>query len=105
MYTQYVELEEGCVEMLAQEICKRNNVAYDEAYLGYVHDIKRIKNLTCSSEDDYDFIKKIFDIPVDKRYSYFKELVDGFENRNMSIRWGIHNELQEILKRMRGIRK
>lgn len=70
-FIKYRPLEEGCVEMFAQEICKVNDIPYHTAYKNYVRDLRMINSITRYG-DDFKFAKDLFDIPLPNRYNWLR---------------------------------
>ena len=74
-YILYQRLEEGTVELLAQEICKKNDVSFRGAYPETVKRLRMIISIT-KTGDSFDFAKQLFDIPLPMRYNWLKEKAD-----------------------------
>lgn len=74
-YILHQKLEEGTVELFAQEICKKNDVAYRGAYPQTVKRLRMIISIT-KVEDSFDFAKQLFDIPLPKRYNWLRQKAD-----------------------------
>lgn len=70
-FIKYKPLEEGCVELFAQEICKVNEIPYHMAYKNYVRDLRIINSITRYG-DDFKFAKDLFDIPLLNRYNWLR---------------------------------
>lgn len=74
---EYFKLEEGTVEYLAEEICENQGIAYNPMYKSYVGKLREICEIT-GQKDEYDFAKKIFEIPLSERYNYLDELRNNY---------------------------
>lgn len=68
-YLRHRAAEEGAVELFAQEICKKNGVAFKGAYLEEVKPLCIINNILRNG-DRYSFAKQVFDIPLPERYNW-----------------------------------
>ncbi len=75
IYKQHQGIEEGAVELFAQEICSQNNVAFKVAYLEEVTKLHIINNILRNG-DRYSFAKQLFDIPLPERYNWLRKQAD-----------------------------
>ena len=98
VYLNHKKVEEGSVEYLAQEICKRSNIPFDKSYASLVKLLHDLKIITKPSQDEYDFAKSLLEVPLDARYNYIKELVDGYKNTSKNIRMSVSARLDKILQ-------
>ena len=73
IYEEYKRIEEGSVEYLAQEICKRNSLPFTGSYSKRVNALRELRELIFPEMDDYNFAKKLIEIPVAKRYNYLNK--------------------------------
>ena len=76
----FKNIEEGSVELLAQEICHAKGIKigqFDYSYTPYVDALRQINKLSGAYKTDYDFAKAVFDKPLEKRAEYLKSLGDG----------------------------
>lgn len=76
----YKNIEEGSVELLAQEICKKNNIPigqFDYSYSSYVDSLRIINAKTNKFSSDYDFAMYLFKLPLNERSSYLKTLAEN----------------------------
>jgi len=77
-------LEEGPVELFAQEICKVNQISYQVSYKEYTQSLKIINSITKYGED-FKFAKDLFDIPLPDRYNWLRMQVEyAIQNRRIS---------------------
>lgn len=74
-YAKHRNLEEGPVELYAQEICKLNKIRFTESYTDKVKPLRIVNNIL-KNGDRYSFAKQLFDIPLSERYNWLKEQVD-----------------------------
>lgn len=74
-YKRYQKVEEGAVELFAQEICKLNNASFRESYTEPVKRLRIINSIVRIS-DDFNFAKQVFDIPLPERYNWLRGKAD-----------------------------
>ena len=82
----YKNIEEGSVELLAQEICKSKGIKiadFDYSYSSYVDALKTINSVSGRYTSDYDFAKALFGVSLDGRKDFLKSLSDGVSKENM----------------------
>ena len=75
-YIKNRKLEEGAVELFAQEICKLNGIKFSCAYVDYVKPLQ-ISNSIMRIGDGYSFAKQLFDIPLPERYNWLRTQADA----------------------------
>lgn len=76
----FKNIEEGSVELLAQEICHAKGIKigqFDYAYTPYVDALRQINKLSGAYKTDYDFAKAVFGNPLEKRAEFLKSLGDS----------------------------
>lgn len=66
--------EEGACELLAEEICKLNNIPYKETYREYVEPLRKFNSKIDKYESDYDFALELFKVDMDKREQWLIDL-------------------------------
>lgn len=66
--------EESTCELLAQEICKQNNIAYKESYKNQVDSLRQFNRILGRYNDDYEFALNLFNIDMDKREKWLTDL-------------------------------
>ena len=95
-------IEEGIVEYLSQEICKRNSIPYQESYTVWVNSLRQIKRIVAPRVDDYDFAKELIEVPLDERYNYLVNMALNHVNAATSMKERVldklDNSLIELLK-------
>lgn len=103
-YSSLRALEEGPVELFAQEICKRNGVKFNESYTTYVKQLHIVTSIT-KVEDKYLFAKQLFDIPLPERYNWLREQADAAIASQKLSRKTVQalNNALETLKRNGGV--
>lgn len=74
-YVANRNIEEGTVELFAQEICKKNGVKYTAAYSDKVKPLHIINNILRNG-DRFTFAKQLFDIPMPERYNWLRTQAD-----------------------------
>ena len=76
----FKNIEEGSVELLAQEICHAKGIRigqFDYSYTPYVDALRQINKLSGAYKTDYDFAKAVFGKPLEKRAEFLKSLGDS----------------------------
>ena len=76
----FKNIEEGSVELLAQEICHAKGIKigqFDYSYTPYVDALRQINKLSGAYKTDYDFAKAVFDKPLEKRAEFLKSFGDS----------------------------
>ena len=76
----FKNIEEGSVELLAQEICNAKGIKigqFDYSYTPYVDALRQINKLSGAYKTDYDFAKAVFGKPLEKRAEFLKSLSDN----------------------------
>ena len=76
----FKNIEEGSVELLAQEICHAKGIKigqFDYSYTQYVDALRQINKLSGAYKTDYDFAKAVFGKPLEKRAEFLKSLGDS----------------------------
>ena len=76
----FKNIEEGSVELLAQEICHAKGIKigqFDYSYTPYVDALRQINKLSGAYKNDYDFAKAVFGKPLEKRAEFLKSLGDS----------------------------
>lgn len=80
-YAKLQSMEEGSVELFAQEICNVYGAKYRTSYSAYVKPL-RIANSIMKIGGDYDFAKQLFDIPLPERYNWLRRRADALIAQN-----------------------
>ena len=76
----FKNIEEGSVELLAQEICRAKGIKigqFDYSYTPYVDALRQINKLSGAYKTDYDFAKAVFEKSLEKRAEFLKSLGDS----------------------------
>ena len=76
----FKNIEEGSVELLAQEICHAKGIKisqFDYSYTPYVDALRQINKFSGAYKTDYDFAKAVFGKPLEKRAEFLKSLGDS----------------------------
>lgn len=98
IYRANRRIEEGVIEYLSQEICKKSNIPYKDSYIDWVKSLKSLKRITDPMSSDYDFAKTLIDIPLNERYNYIKQTVEKHKQSSKTIRNSVLVRLENILK-------
>jgi SPP1 gp7 family putative phage head morphogenesis protein len=75
-YLIWQSVEEGTVELLAQEICKKNGIAYNEAYAPIVKQLRIVNSILEEYESEYDFASALFEVDMPDRYDWLRKKAD-----------------------------
>lgn len=68
--------EEGACELLAEELCRQNNISYKPTYKGYVDPLREINRISGAYMSDYDFAIDLFNVDMDKREEWLNEIAE-----------------------------
>lgn len=82
-YLMWQSLEEGAVELYAQEICRRNGVSYREAYQKQVKQLRIVNSILREYQDDFDFARDLFEIDMPNRYAWLRMKADELISRGV----------------------
>ena len=102
IYINNINMEEGVVEYLTQEICKKKGISYHKTYKDQVKAIKRVRQITRSKQSEYGFAKELFDIPLLERYNYVNKIVTDYKSTHPHMRKTKVKELNELLVYLKG---
>jgi len=95
-YLKFKNIEEGSVELLAQEICKRRGAEFKESYSDIVKPL-RIINSIVKIGDEYSFARQLFDTPLPERYNWLVKKANKIISLNILSSKTIYN-LKTALK-------
>ena len=95
-------MEEASVEFLAQSICKEAGVPFSKAYSKYVDALADIHSIVFSSVEESTFIKDLFDIDMDKRYTYIVQRANQFKLDTPDIDSSVRDRMNDALRILRG---
>lgn len=76
IYVEWGKLEEGSVELLAEEICKQKQIAFTQSYVEQVKQLRRINRRAKLFVEDIDFAKELINIPVPERMEWLVKKVN-----------------------------
>lgn len=80
VYKKWKAAEEGAVELFAQEICKKNGVSYNEAYIGVVKQLRIANSIMRGYDSEYEFAKAFFEVELPDRYMWIRRKADALIN-------------------------
>lgn len=86
--------EEGACELLAEEICKRNNISYKPSYKEYVEPLREFNRISGKFSDDYEFAIEFFEVDMDKREEWLLEIAKEYNFVKASV-------LKRLVKKVR----
>lgn len=69
-YKRFYNMEEGSVELLTEEICKRKKIDYIETYKKQVNSLRRINRRAKLYVEDYDFAKDLINVELPDRIEW-----------------------------------
>lgn len=95
--------EEGSVELMSQQICKRAGIPFSKSYATQVDALKDLRTILHPQMDEYEFAKKVFDIPQDSRYTMLVNEVNAFRIENAKMRTEVRNRLREAVRVLGGV--
>lgn len=78
VYANNKRIEEGAVELLAEEICRANGINYTETYQKWVSPLRSINSVAQIRETDFDFAKALIDVDLPSRYNWLRNAVDDY---------------------------
>lgn len=91
---KYRAYEEGACELLAEEICKKNNIPYRATYEKYVNPLRKFRKLHGGYDSDYDFAIAFFNEGLNNREKWLNKLSDTKSNRESFV-------LKLLIRKMR----
>ena len=69
-YEEFQKLEEGSVELLTEQICKKNKITFIPTYEEEVKHLLRVNRRCKIFVDDFDFAKELINVDVPKRLEW-----------------------------------
>lgn len=73
---QCLGYEEGAVELLAEEICKKNGISYKASYKRYVEPLREIHKSIYKDKGAYEFAVDLFNVDPGNRKQWLEREVD-----------------------------
>ena len=104
-YVKNRKLEEGAVELFAQQICSKNGIDYIGVYKEYVKPIRQFNSILKINKDEYLFAKEFFEIEMTKRYEWMKNKAENFIKDNPDLNPKQKYKLNNILKQLKSIKR
>lgn len=104
IFRKNIAIEEGTIEYLSQIICDESNIRWTAAYPKYVKALKDIKKIISPTSSDFEFAKKLIEIPLDERYNTLNRMVDDYRKKGKirpAVDYRLKNSLN-VLKPLRG---
>lgn len=86
--------EEGACELLAEEICKHNNISYKPSYREYVEPLREFNRISRKFSDDYEFALELFEVDMDKREEWLLKIANEYNIAKSSV-------LKRLIKKVR----
>ena len=81
-YLMYQRIEEGSVELFAQEICKDKGFVFFPSYEKLVDTLRDINSQIKLYDNDLDFAKALFDVDMTYRWRWLSDKVDEYAKLN-----------------------
>ena len=95
-YKENWKIEEATVQLLTQEICKRNKISYIESeYDKMVNTLRAINKKAKLYKNDLNLAKELIKIPVTERIDFLQQKVYNKAIENISV-----EEYQKIFKKI-----
>lgn len=101
-YYNYMKIEEATVELLAEEICKKEKIeVLDTQYNNFVKSLIKLNSIISKNNNIFNFAKDLFNISMIKRLDWLESNLEySLENNNLSLDEAI--EASEIIDSLRG---
>lgn len=77
IYRKFQKIEEGSVELLTEQICKKNKIVFTPAYEEEVKHLLRVNRRGKIFIEDYDFAKELINIEIPKRLEWLISKAHG----------------------------
>ncbi len=103
-YAQHLKMEEGTVELLTEEICKRKKVDFVLAYKEETKYLRRINRRAKLYKDEYSFAVDVLNVPLIERKEWLiKKINDNYNVGliNYAERNGAFDSLAKIIEEVR----
>ncbi len=70
VYKQYQKIEEGTVELLTEQICKKHNISFTATYEEETRHLLRVNRRGRMYLDDYEFVKELVNVDLPDRLKW-----------------------------------
>lgn len=85
-YKKHWKIEEASVQLLTQEICKKEKMEFIESeYDEMLENLRNINTIAKIYENDFIFAKELIKVPVIERVDYLEEILYNNQNKISSI--------------------
>lgn len=105
VYYRNMASEEASVELMAQQVCQKAGVAYNASYAKQVNTLKEVRTILFPKMSEYDYAKKVFDMPEDMRYTNIANSVNHCYLKNPHVRKAVRDRLTGALVILRGLKE
>ena len=87
-FLKYEKIEDASVQLLVQEICKKENLDYVTSYYDEMcNDLRNINRIAKLYDDDYDLAVELFKIPVVNRTTWlYNKILSSLRNKSVDVR-------------------
>lgn len=100
-YKEYWKIEEASVQLLTQEICKKEKITFIVSeYDGIVQILRDINSRAKLYENDFVFAKELFKVSVIKRVDYLNEIL--YNNYHKIDTIEDYQEISDMIESIRG---
>lgn len=98
VYAEFMVMEESSVELLAKEICRKENiVVIDSMYDGYVDALRNINHMAQIEPDDYTFARRLLEQDLPERRRWLEEMIDTrMKNSTIEERIMVYSYLSDF---------
>lgn len=95
-------IEEATVEYFTEEIIAAKGMTPRKTYENLVNAIRTIRTVIAPRQTDYEFAKKLFDIPLERRYNELGRMYTDYKNRHPAMRQKVKDEVDKCFKDLEG---
>ena len=95
-------IEEATVQYLTEEIIADKGMTPQKAYGNLVNAIRTIRTVIAPRQTDYEFARKLFDIPLERRYNELGRMYIDYKDRHPAMRQKVRDEVDKCFKELEG---
>lgn len=103
IYKAFAKIEEATVQLMAQEICKKENIIIiKSAYDNDVNILRQINEILKIENTDYEFGKQLIKVPVPERIDWLEKKVYNILMKNMkSVSIDNYERVNDLIEELR----
>ena len=105
VYYRNMSSEEASIELMVQQVCQKAGVAYNASYVKQVNTLKEVRTILFPQMSEYDYAKKVFDMPEDMRYTNIANSVNDYYLKNPHVRKAVRDRLTSALVVLRELKE